>query len=531
MHPKEFKKTILFIFILTLSHGVFGQVIWSENFDGYADGTVTGANNNTANPANDWISGGCPSCAMSAIDWWQVENGVMEARDVNDDDVFMQTEVIDISASPSVDFFVDITQVGDLEGLYLGVDDCGESANQDYADVEYRIDGGAWVLVTNYLGWCGLYESCSTHTLYGDDGVDGDCRTTDDDWTAATIQVTGLAGNTLELRFSATNSSNDERIRFDNIEVIGCAAPAGVVVSGDEICDAEDLGTVPLAGSVFTTPDQTNICATDLNDPEPGTWTSEQGVWFQFTAPASGHVIIDALGIASDPIDIQLAIYGSDDNSCTGTMIELGSSYDDSDFDESLEIGCLEGGNPYWVFVDGEVSTDGAGIFDLIINDAGAYAVPNDRICSAIPLGEPVSPTAVGLSSQNNYCATNILDPSPTWSNEMGVWFTFIAPSSGIAEIDLTSLTSNEIDLQVAVFDSDDMTCTGNLIEINFAYSQTEPVSNPLNEELTVTCLTPTRTYYVLVDGEGTGATADLAVGLFDITITESPKTIGFLRN
>jgi len=530
MHQKV-KKTILFIFVLVLSHSAFSQVIWSENFDSYADGTAIGANNNTANPANDWTSGGCLTCPSSATDWWDVQAGVMEARDVNDEHVFLQTEVIDISASPSVDFFVDVTEQGDLEGLYLGVDDCAQSANQDYADVEYRIDSGPWILVSNYLGWCGLYASCGTHTFYGDDGGSGDCRTTDTDWVAAIVQVTGLTGNTLELRFSATNSSGSEYIRFDNIEVIGCEAPVGTVVSGDEICDAEDLGTIPPTGSVFTASDQTNVCATDINDPEPNAWTSEQGVWFQFTAPASGHVRIDALGNISDPIDLQLAIYGSDDNSCTGTITELASSYDASNFDESMPIGCLTGGSPYWVFIDGEVLTDGAGSFDVIISDAGVYAVSNDQICMATPLGEPVSPTAISLSAQNNYCATNTLDPSPTWGNEMGVWYSFIAPSSGIVEIDLTSSVTNEIDLQVAIFDSDDMSCTGNMTEISSSYSQTEPLSNPLDENLIVPCLTASRTYYILVDGEGAGISADLLTGLFDIAIAENPEMIGFLRN
>jgi hypothetical protein len=43
--------------------------IWSEDFSTYTDGIVTGANNNTINPAVDLISGGCTTCPSSTDDW------------------------------------------------------------------------------------------------------------------------------------------------------------------------------------------------------------------------------------------------------------------------------------------------------------------------------------------------------------------------------------------------------------------------------------------------------------------------------
>lgn len=192
---------------------------WSEDFNGYAEGVTTGANNNTSNPAKDWTSGGCTTCPSSVDDWWEVRSGVLEARDVNNEHVYFQTESIDISGYTSVNIHVDVLEDGDLEGLYWSTDNCLDGINQDYADVEYRVNGGAWTLVPNYLGWCGLYASCGTHTLYGDDNASGDCRTDDDDWISTTVSVLGISGSTLELRLSATNSSGVEYIRFDNIDI------------------------------------------------------------------------------------------------------------------------------------------------------------------------------------------------------------------------------------------------------------------------------------------------------------------------
>jgi len=160
---------------LILSSAYSQTTFWSEDFNGYSDGVTTGSNNNTNNPANDWTSGGCTTCPSSIDDWWEIRSGVMEARDVNNEHVYLQTESIDISAYNSVIINVDVIENGDLEGLYWGADNCSDATNQDYADVEYRVNGGTWTLVPNYLGWCGLYASCAVHTLYGDDSVSGDC--------------------------------------------------------------------------------------------------------------------------------------------------------------------------------------------------------------------------------------------------------------------------------------------------------------------------------------------------------------------
>jgi len=201
--------------------GSSGQVtIWQEDFDQYADGTIFGANNNETNPDPDWISGTCTACIDTA-DWWEVRSGAMEARDVNQV-VFLQTETIDISGFTGVRFFLDVAEYGDHEGLYFGLDACADQDREDYVNVLYRVDGGPWTLVSNALGWCGLYDSCGSHTLYGDDGINsGDCRDHDDDWGTTTVTANDLYGNWLEIRIETINSATDEIIRFDNMVVKG----------------------------------------------------------------------------------------------------------------------------------------------------------------------------------------------------------------------------------------------------------------------------------------------------------------------
>lgn len=107
----------------------------------------------------------------------------------------------------------------------------------------------------------------------------------------------------------------------------------GILQAGDEICDAEFLGAVPNGGSVATPNlSRSNVCATNTNDPNPGAWASDQTVWFRFQAPPSGHVIIDAdsdplLPLSNDPIDLQLAVYGTSTGTCTGVLDFIASDY------------------------------------------------------------------------------------------------------------------------------------------------------------------------------------------------------------
>lgn len=207
--------------IILLTLPIAGQtIIWQESFDNYPNGTQIGDNNNAVNPDPDWFTGGCMACADTA-DWWEVRSGRMEARDVNQL-VFIQSEVINIASFINVGFSIDVLESGDHEGPYFLQDHCEDQDKEDFVNVSYRIDGGAWTLISNYLDWCGLYDSCGTHTLYGDDGGNsGDCRNHDDDWGNTAVIEFGLSGNTLELRIEAINSSTNEYISIDNIKVEG----------------------------------------------------------------------------------------------------------------------------------------------------------------------------------------------------------------------------------------------------------------------------------------------------------------------
>ena len=210
---------IIALSILFLSNVTCQVTIWNEDFN-YPDGTMSAENNNQTNPAIDWVSGGCTACIDTA-DWWKIRSGAMEARDVNEL-VYLVTEEITISNFTDVEFSLDIMESGDHEGPYFGLATCPDQANEDFVNVCYRIDGGNWNLIGNALNWCGLYDSCNSHTLYGDDGINsGDCRDNDTDWGSASVTQSGIQGNILEIKVEAINSSDTEIIRIDRLRITG----------------------------------------------------------------------------------------------------------------------------------------------------------------------------------------------------------------------------------------------------------------------------------------------------------------------
>lgn len=305
---------------------------------------------------------------------------------------------------------------------------------------------------------------------------------------------------------------------------------AGIQQAADFICDAEFLGLVPPGGAVAT-PNlgRSNVCATNINDPNPGAWTADKSVWFRFQAPPTGHVIINAdsdlpfpLGV--DAVDLQLAVYGTSTSTCTGTLNFIASDYTPGLFGESIDVRCLTPGENYWILVDGSpLNVDG--IFDITVTDGGIPPAPNDLICDAIPLGNPGNGGTVGLTNQNNYCADNIFEPIPAnWGNDQGVWYTFIAPPSGKIEVRLDNgpiIGSDNIDLQVAVYDLAGATCNGSPTELA---SEHKGIGVLWDEDMEVECLIPGREYWILVDGEGSLIDPDLQEGIFDIEVYGDPR-------
>ncbi len=156
---------------------------------------------------------------------------------------------------------------------------------------------------------------------------------------------------------------------YFGLEVIN--APA--VASGDLICEAEDFGMVPAGGVVGSPELQSNVCALAISDPNPSSFISQYSVWFSFLAPDSKHVVIEATTdqMSTDPVDIQLALYETNNNLCTGFKQEVASINTPVAYDETLTVECLVPGQRYWILMDGAGTVDSRGTFMISVADGG----------------------------------------------------------------------------------------------------------------------------------------------------------------
>jgi len=302
----------------------------------------------------------------------------------------------------------------------------------------------------------------------------------------------------------------------------------------DDMCGAIDLGELNSGQQLgdATQDIYNNYCSDGLNEPNTsvdGTgWQNNFSVWFTFTTSNNPGSISSILGL-SDPqntgefLDLQLALYQSSTADCNGDFDLVTSSWGNSSPDELMVANCLEPSRTYYILVDGVIpppTTRFYGLFGLQVNDESILEAP-DMICEAtvlgaIPAGGEVS-TGLTIS---NLCATGeASDPQNSlFTADNSVWFTFQAPDSRHVLISAISDQSrangglDEVDIQLAVFRSDDGTCNGNFTEVGVEY---DPSS--LDESLELSCLTPGDTYYILLNG----GPLDPG-GVFSITVADA---------
>ncbi len=221
------KKSLLLCLLLTTGAGILSaQTIWQETFT-YADGTTTGANLNTANPAADWTAA-CATCLPG--DWFEVRGNRMEGLDTNGPGT-LTTEVIDISAYPAgVIFEVDLEELGTMEGCTAGCDfNC-----IDWVRIEYSLNGGPFVDWSSPLG-----GTCATAPTSAPDTY-----VVFDDFAPFTFSQTGIVGNTLQIRISVQSWAAAEQHFIDNI-IVFLPVPAPVELFSFE-ANLVNQGTVAL---------------------------------------------------------------------------------------------------------------------------------------------------------------------------------------------------------------------------------------------------------------------------------------------
>ncbi|MBK8566442.1 MAG: gliding motility-associated C-terminal domain-containing protein [Saprospiraceae bacterium] len=307
-----------------------------------------------------------------------------------------------------------------------------------------------------------------------------------------------------------------------NIAVSG--VPGGV---NDDICNAIPLGILQTSLPVGF-PDTSifnNFCATNLNEPDPGPvgggWFNNQGVWFTFTTSPnpSDAILIEANSDPSNfgnPINLQVAIFESSDNTCNGTFTFITQNHSAANYDESVVFNCPKPNTTYFILVDGVFSASNnievEGWYGLEVTELDVLAASELR-CTAENIGTVPLGGSISSPMRTNACSMNSnASPASAFGVQKTVWFTFTPPPTGHVFLQGTSSTIDPISLQLAVYYSNVGGCTG-MQEVE---SQFTPTEN--DEIIELSCLDPNTTYFVMVDG----ATADLQTGIFTLTVTDA---------
>ncbi len=299
----------------------------------------------------------------------------------------------------------------------------------------------------------------------------------------------------------------------------------------DFVCDAVELGELPNFGIVGdgSLSNYSNLCATNTNDPNPsddGGFGNDRGVWFTFTTnsnPSAYHFINgfsdpENLG---DPVGLQIALYTSDDGTCTGNLEYVASAHNTSSLDQVLNAHCLDPDTRYFILVDGAylpgtgVDIDGYFGLEILVPD---IVEGQDFRCNAEDLGMVPDGGSVGTPlNQTNYCATEIGEWDPSaFQLQQTVWYLFQAPNTGHVIIDAISdqpqpFGIDPVDLQVALYYSGSNNCVGPLFEVESQYTSSEN-----DESIQVQCLEPGLNYWIQIDGSGNNT-----LGVFSITVTD----------
>lgn len=307
----------------------------------------------------------------------------------------------------------------------------------------------------------------------------------------------------------------------------------GTIYNHDMVCNAYDLGTVNNTSS--SAPVQSNFCATEeLGEPNvSGNYYNMEAVgydktlWYRFRTPAQQgewNISITNNSPFNDRISGTFTLYQANGSSICSSGVPVWSNLTErlnagvanvstGNNSETIECFRLYPNTYYFLQVHGEdfgvaggeVGTNFTVEVTHIVDPAGS----NDNVCSAMNIAVGAAATA-----GDNLCATSQIgepDISPvpqdpfTSGYDETMWYRFVAPVEGYVKIEGRSLASDEIDLNMTLYELPagvTNICTAgepnwallnkigeadNLISYDFDYE---------NE-----CLIPGRTYLFKIDG------------------------------
>jgi gliding motility-associated-like protein len=310
-----------------------------------------------------------------------------------------------------------------------------------------------------------------------------------------------------------------------NLTIQALGFPSGI---NDAFCDALDIGVLPMGVKIGNadTSAFNNYCASNAGEPDPGNfglpWVNNVGVWFKFSTGShpGSRITIRAKNDPSslgDPVNLQVGIFTTNNNTCTGNPSFVAQNHNPADWDEEVVLNCPLPNRTYFILVDAVSDTPDQklGWFGIEVEHDDAQRAAEYR-CQAESLGAvPVGGAVSTNGKRTNHCSNNTNSATATaFSVQKSVWFSFQAPVTGHVQVEAVSDPTNDpIGIQMAAYRSSNNSCGGVFTEV---YSQYTAAN--LDESFELHCLDPGKTYFIMIDG----ATGNLASGNFTLKISDA---------
>ena len=479
------------------------SAIWYEDFQSYAEGSgIDGTGNLGDYPGSVSKWSVADGGLVNADDYFKTVSVSgdlrFEAQDVKDP-ITWTSESIDISLYTDVEFTVDAYEDGDHE-------------DSDFLNVEYNT-GSGWTLIQD---WQGL--GSATETWEAGESGSGDAG-------SSSVSVTQtVSGSSLQLRITVDNNDHSTaQISFDNVIVTGTlaapATPTGIKVTDtnatdftvewDEMASATNYVIDVSTKSTFQTPTGNGVRINEVHAD-----AGSDNEFIELIAPAgtdlTGYKITHYNGSETQDSDIFSHTIGSFTVLDDGETDENGTAL--GYYVVKKSAGTVANSDADWGSSSLQGGPDGLILYNA--SDAILDAVAWDTGGGDMTTDDPGTVTTSGDTAADNYLAvigddgttTSRQAPDAVRSDDGTGWTLATATPGAIND----GQTSGSIVLQAA----------------NPSY--VAGYSNTLtgtDEEITVSGLTHSTTYYYRLRSMGTGGTS--ANSATKSVTTEAPAAGG----
>jgi len=358
-------------------------------------------------------------------------------------------------------------------------------------------------------------------------------------WLKNGTPISGASGVSYNIASASPADSGSYTVQVSNPFGNITSQPAVVTVDPVSVRPANDkfVNAEMLSGSSGRVTGANLRASGQSGEPNhAGNSTPIESVWYRWTATASGNFTVDTYGSS---FDTTLAVYtGSQVNALTEVVAN-----DDSGSVQSFVATTVTAGQTYYIAVDGTASNEGT----IALNYNLQPIVPgliNDNFTNRTVLGSSLASATgsiVGATAE-----TNEPQHTPNSAPTESVWWSWTAPTSGIAVIDTqgsnfdTSLavyTGSNVGSLVPVASNDDFGGPRSQVQFNcvagVSYAIAVDGSGSAQGSITLNIVSGTTTPEIVVEQPaGTGLTDGSSTVNFGTTLNTRNSTRTFtIRN